>query len=388
MDITTLRSHTPGVADHIHFNNAGASLPTFHTLDSISLYLKQEAQKGGYYMQDASEALIRDTYQQIATLIHADEQEIALTTNASTSFFRALLSIPWKKGDVLLTSELEYGNNYLHFLYLKEKEGIDIQVVAHGAHGVPEPEAIAAALDDRVKLVALTHMPTNSGVVSPAAAIGKICRKHGILFLLDACQTVGQIPLDVQKIRCDFLSATSRKYLRGPRGLGFLYVRKEVLPQLRAPFLDMNAARWTGKSSYELEKSIRMFEEWEKSYALIVGLGAAAAYANKLHQQSCWTHIQALAAYMREGLADNPSVEVHDKGAELGGIVSFSKKDLDPEKIKSELNKLGVRTSVSYASSSLLDMQSKKLAVVNRASLHYFNTIEEVNIFLSFLENM
>lgn len=385
MNITQIRAITPGTTDHIHLNNAGSSLPTQAVLDTIQAYLQEETKIGGYTMQAKYAPQLQEVYQQIAQLIHCSASEIAMTSNASSAFTRALHAIPWKAGDTLVTSRLEYGNNYLSFLFLQEKFGIQIRLLPHNSFGSPDVEQLPALLDDSVKLVAITHMPANSGVVADAAAIGRITRKHGIPFLLDACQTVGQIPVDVEAIGCDMLSATSRKYLRGPRGLGFLYVREKLLQDLHPPFLDMNAAVWTGEKSYDLEKTSKMFEEWEKPYALLMGLGTAVAYFNQLDQAACWQRIQELAAYARDGLEDIKGVQVHDKGKVRGGIIGFTKKDADPEQLKQALQQQNITTSVSYASSSLLDMKQKSLTVVNRASLHYFNTYVEIDAFLEAL---
>lgn len=382
MNISQLRDLTPGASDHIHFNNAGASLSITPVLTAIQDYLKEEARIGGYTMQAKYESQLKQVYSHVGKLIHAQASEIAFTTNASSAFSRALFSIPWKSGDTLLTSQLEYGNNYLSFLFLKEKYGVEIRMLPHNEEGCPDSEKLEALLDETVKLVAITHMPTNSGKVTDAAAIGKITQKHGIPFLLDACQTAGQMPLNVQEIGCDMLSATSRKYLRGPRGLGFLYVSKKLLPTLQPTFLDMNSAVWTGENSYELENSISMFEEWEKSYALQMGLGTAVAYYNELDQEACWRQIQALSTYAREGLSEIKDVLVHDTGKVQGGIISFTKKNVEPDHLKNMLQQNNITTSVSHASSSWMDMKQKSLTAVNRASLHYFNTVWEVDAFL------
>jgi selenocysteine lyase/cysteine desulfurase len=388
MDISQIRKLTPGISDHIHFNNAGSSLPTQATLNSIFDYLQEEALIGGYTMQAKHATAIAESYRHIGEMIHAPAHAIAITSNASSAFSRALLSTPWKSGDTLLTSELEYGNNYLSFLHLKEKYGIGIRLIPHDDSGCPNPLKVESLLDDSIKLVAITHMPTNSGKVTDVEAIGKITRKYGIPYLVDACQTVGQIPLDVDRIGCDFLSATSRKYLRGPRGMGFLYINPKILQRLAPPFLDMNAAVWTGENSYTLEKSSQMFEEWEKAYALQIGFGTAAAYFNQLGHDACWQRIQDLASYARAGLTEIKGVEVHDTGKVLGGIIGFSKKGLDPEKVKTALQQQGITSSVSYASSSWMDMNKNKLQAVNRASLHYFNIHEEVDTFLKVVQEM
>jgi len=388
LDVSLIRCLTPGASDHIHFNNAGASLPMSTTLKAITDYLEEEAQWGGYSTQNLHETRIKGVYKAVAQLIKAQGHEVAITTNASAAFWRALTSISWQEGDVILCSPLAYGNNYLNFLFLKEKYKVDIQIIPTDEEGVPDPEAFEKNLPTGAKILALTHMPTNSGTVAPAEAFGEICRRKGILYLLDACQTVGQMPIDVNRISCDFLSATSRKYLRGPRGLGFLYVSDRVLDHVNPPFLDMNAAVWKSEESYELVKSARMYEEWEKSYALMVGMGEAAQFAHEIEKRQSWARIQRLAKSMRAELQKIPGVQVHDRGNKLGGIVSFSKEGFEAEKLKNHLQANQITTSITYASSSLLDMNRKGLATINRASLHYYNTEGEIAYFLSHLSKL
>lgn len=382
MNIQKIRKDTPGTQHLTHFNNAGASLTTQPVLDAIQDFLQREAITGGYRFMAQEVNVINEFYVQAATLINASTTEIALTQNASSSLSLALYSIPFESGDIILTSEIEYGNNYLNYLKLQEEKGVKIRVFPLGKNNLFDLNDFENYIDDKVKLIAITHIPTNSGMVIPVEAIGKIAKKHGILYMIDACQSIGQLPFDVEKIGCDFATATSRKYLRGPRGLGFLYVRKSVIDTLSPVFLEMLFAEWKNESEFQLNKSIKMFEVWEKPYALMAGFTAALKYANDLGMDNIWQRTQYLANYLRQQLQTVEGVTVQDIGAVQCGIVSFTKAGISPETVQQHLENLNINTSVSGRFSSVIDMDNRGLSAVIRASVHYYNTVEEIDFLI------
>jgi selenocysteine lyase/cysteine desulfurase len=243
-------------------------------------------------------------------------------------------------------------------------------------------------VDERVKLIAITHVPTNGGLVNPAAEVGEVAREAGILYLLDACQSIGQVPIDVEAIGCDMLSATGRKYLRGPRGTGFLYVRREVLEGLEPPFLDLHAAEWTARESFEIRADARRFENWETNYAGKAGLGVAVDYALGWGIETIWERVRTLAEDLRSRLGDLPGVEVRDLGAERCGIVTFTVEGRAAEEVSRKLSGEHINTSVSPASSTLLDMQDRSLDDLVRASVHYYNTEKEVTRLCEAIERL
>lgn len=381
INIAKARRETPATARLLHFNNAGAALSPQPVLAVQIAHLRREAEIGGYEAADEAKDRVRQIYRSIARLIGASAKEIALMENATVAWDMAFYSIPLKRGDRILTAEAEYSSNFIAFLQRQRQIGFSIEVIPNTPTGEIDLEALACMIDGRVKLIAVTHVPTNGGLVNPAVEIGKLARQHGITYLLDACQSVGQMPIDVAKIGCDLLSATGRKYLRGPRGSGFLYVRKEILNQLEPPFLDNHAATWVAADKYELRADARRFENWENNYAALLGLGAAVDYALGWGLAEIAKRIDILAADLRRRLAAIPGVTVTDIGRKKCGIVSFVVEKKKAEDIAALLRRRKINCSVSSPASTLLDAMARRLPDVVRASVHYYNTEDEVRRF-------
>ncbi len=381
LDILRARKETPGCREVLHFNNAGAALMPEPVLSAVVSHLELEARIGGYEAAARAEGELERVYDAAAALIHCHRDEIAVVENATRAWDMAFYSIPFEAGDRILTAKAEYASNYIAFLQIAEKTGAKVEVIPNDEHGQVSVEALRQMADERVKLIAITHVPTNGGLVNPAAEIGEVAREIGCLYLLDACQSAGQIPLDVREIGCDMLSATGRKYLRGPRGTGFLYASREVVERLEPPFLDLHAAEWTGEHSFEVRPDARRFENWETNFAGKVGLGVAIDYALERGLEDTRTRVQALAEILRSRLGEIPGVAVRDLGVEKCGIAAFTVEGKPPETITKSLSQKGINTSVSPLSSTLLDMEERKLDGLVRASVHYYNTEEEIDRF-------
>jgi selenocysteine lyase/cysteine desulfurase len=388
LNIEQLRADTPGTQAVIHFNNAGCSLPVKDSIDIITEYLQLEATLGGYEVKTKYENIINEFYTEAARLINASDDEIAIVGNASDGINKMLHSIPWEAGDVILTTEVEYGNCYLNYLKLKEEKGIGVQIVPSDDDGNILLKKMEEMISPNVKLIAVTHIPTNSGLIIPAEEIGKLAKKHNILYLLDACHSVGHIQIDLEKIQCDFLSTTSRKYLRGPRGMGFIYVRKEILKKLKPATLDMVTGHWKDADSYDLDCDIKIFEHWEKSYALVLGFSKALSYLNNLGIENTWKRIQHLSSYLRSELEKIGGIEVTDIGKNQCGIVTFCMAGVEPEALVNALSQQGINLSASLRFSSVIDMDKRGLTGVCRASVHYYNTEDEIDILVEKVEQI
>ena len=365
----------------IHFNNAGSSLPPDVVVNTVVNYLMEEAAAGGYETEAKYKEQLDNVYVSIARLINAKKEEIALVENASAAWSLAFKGLSFQKGDVVITSEMEYVTNLLGLLEFQKTHGIEVRMVPNDGQGNFSLAALEAAIGPRTRLIAMTHIPSSAGNVLPVADIGRIARKHNVLYLLDACQSAGQIPIDVNEMNCDFLAVTGRKYLRAPRGTGFLYVRKEVLDQLTPLMIDGFSTRAMTLNGYELREDARRFELYEKSRALTLGLGKAVDYALDIGMDTIWPRIQELAALMRAKLSVIDGITVHDRGDQLCGIVTFSVDAVDSALIKKELAAQGINVSIGQAHSTLYYMSRHNLEKILRASVHYYNTEEEIGIF-------
>jgi cysteine desulfurase/selenocysteine lyase len=378
IDIERARRDTPAASQVLHFNNAGAALMPAPVLQAQLRHLQLEAEAGGYEAAAAAGDRMEAIYDSIGRLLNADRAEIALVENATVAWDMAFYSVGFAAGDRILTAEAEYLSNYIAFLQVARRSGAVVDVVPSDEAGELDVEALERMIDRRVKLIAITHVPTNGGLVNPAAAIGRIARAHGILYLLDACQSVGQMPIDVAAIGCDMLSATGRKYLRGPRGTGFLYVRRAVLDRLEPPFLDLQAATWVEPDRYEMRPDARRFENWERNVAGQLGLGAAVDYALGWGLADIAGRIEPLAAELRRRLAEIPGASVRDRGRRPCGIVTFTVEGKPARDIVAALRQRRMNCHTSAPGSTLLDARARRLPDLVRASVHYYNTEEEV----------
>jgi cysteine desulfurase / selenocysteine lyase len=379
IDVDRARAETPGCEHVLHLNNAGSALMPQPVLDAVVAHLELEARIGGYEAHDANAEAIERFYGATAELIGAAPEEIAFVSSATRAWDMAFYSFRFERGDRILTSVADYISNYLAFLQTAEHTGVEVVTVPNDEHGQLSVDALRDAVDERVKLIAVTQVPTNGGLVNPVAEVGVIAREAGIPYLLDACQSAGQMPLDVHEIGCDALSATGRKFLRGPRGTGFLYVRTELLERLDPPLIDMRAADWVAPDRYELRRDGRRFEEWEQDYAGKVGLARAIDYALEWGVEAIWERVRDLGARLRAQLAELDGITVRDVGVERCAIVTFDVAELPADHVTQTLRRRGINVSVSATSSAVIESLERGLPDLVRASPHYFNTADELD---------
>ena len=388
IDLERARRETPGCTRVLHFNNAGASLLPTPVLDAVRAYQDLEALNGGYEVEAREQSAIEHVYDAAAAMFGCGANEIAVVESATRAWDMAFYAIPFRPGDRLLVSRAEYASNYIALLQVAARTGVQVGVIPSDDTGQVDLDALRHMIDGRVRLIAITHVPTNGGLVNPATAIGQIAHDAGALYLLDACQSIGQMPLDVDTLGCDFLSATGRKFLRAPRGTGLLYVRRRVLDRLEPPFLDDHAATWIASDRYEMRPDARRFESFESNRAAKIGLGVALDYALGWGLDAIYARVTALADDLRARLATLPGVTVHDLGRERCGIVTFSVENRAPDAIKTALAAQNVNVWVTRAPSALLDMQARGLTELVRASVHYYNSEAEIARFCAILSTI
>lgn len=379
IDVDRVRADTPAAARRAYLHNAGAALMPVTVVEAMKRRIDLEAEIGGYAAVIREQDRLEAVYASVARLLNAAPDEIALTENATVAWQMAFYAIPFGPGDRILTAEAEYAANYVAFLQVAKRTGAVIDVVPSDASGQLDVAALARMVDERVKLIAVTWVPTNGGLVNPAAEIGRIARAHGIPYLLDACQVAGQMPTDVEALGCDMLSATGRKFLRGPRGTGFLYVRRAMLERLEPPMIDHSGAPWVARDRYELRDDARRFETWESNHAARLGLGVAVDYALALGLENIEARCRMLADRLRSGLAAVPEVRLRDLGTRRASIVSFTIEGHEAEHVVAAADHAGVTIGVSHPSSTRLDAEARRLPPLVRASPHYYNTEVEID---------
>lgn len=362
-------------------------MPTV-VVDAMKRHIDLESDIGGYAAADRESERFDAVYGSVARLLNAAPDEIALMENATVAWQMAFYALAFREGDRILTAEAEYAANYVAFLQVAKRTGAIIDIVPSDATGELDVHALERMIDAHVKLIAITWVPTNGGLLNPAAAIGKIARARGIPYLLDACQAVGQMMVDVEAIGCDMLSATGRKFLRGPRGTGFLYVRRALLQRLEPPMIDHFAAPWVARDEYRLRDDARRFETWENNHAARLGLGAAVDYALDIGLGPIEQRCRMLAGRLRAGLASIRSVKIRDLGRTPGAIVSFTMDGHDADAIVRSAAAAAITIGASDPSSTRIDAEIRDLPPVVRASPHYYNTEAEIDRLIGHLAGL
>ncbi|MDZ4836331.1 MAG: aminotransferase class V-fold PLP-dependent enzyme [Candidatus Melainabacteria bacterium] len=379
IDLNKVRNDTPGVSNRLHFNNAGAALQPKVVTDAVIGHIELESKIGGYEAEEQNHDKIEMVYGNLAKLLNCQSSEIAFVENATRAWDMAFYSLPLKQGDVVLTGFNEYASNYIAFLQQCRKNGAEVKVVPNDEYGQLDVKALKGMIDDRTKLIAITHVATNGGLVNPAKAIGDVAAEYGITYLLDACQSVGQMSIDVQELNCDLLSATGRKYLRAPRGTGFLYVRNTV--KVEPVFLDLHAAQWTSNTEYKVREDARRFENWEQNFAGKLGLAVAIEYLLDLGIDAVQQRVFELAKQLRDKLSAIDGITLGDVGEVKCGICTFYSNKIPAPDIVNQLAAENINTTYTTVAGTRLDMTARNLPPMVRASVHYYNSEAEIETF-------
>jgi len=380
-DLARLRRETPGCTQRNHLNNAGAALMPASVRDIMIEHLRLEADVGGYEAADLRTAEIAQGYENIASLLNAASRNVAVVANATAGFIQALSSFELAPGDVIVTSRCDYTSNQIQYLALKQRRGIVVRHAADHPEGGIDPQSLREIFRrERCRLAAITWIPTNSGLVQDVEGVGRVCSEFCVPYLIDACQAVGQIPIDVKRLRCDYLSATARKFLRGPRGVGFLYASDAALERGDYPlFIDMRGARWVEPDRIEIEPSAQRYEDWEFPYALVLGQAEAARYASQVGIDVARDRAKDLASRARDGLNAIDGVRTLDRGRSPCAIVTVAIDGWRADDAVAALREVGINTSASLREYAVYDFDKKGVTSAVRISPHYYNSEEEID---------
>jgi len=386
IDVDRARLETRGCEGIVHLNHAGSSLMPTVVADHLIGWQREEEFRGGYETANRRRHELENFYDATARLLNCHRDEVAFIENATRAWDMAFYALDLGPGDRILTAACEYGSNMIAYLHRAKRTGCTVEVVPSDETGQLDVAALEAMIDEQVKLISFSHIPTGGGLVNPAEAVGAVARKYGVPYLLDACQSAGQMPLDVEKLGCDFLSVTGRKYLRGPRGTGFLYVRRDWIERLDPPLLDQHAAELLSETEYRVRADARRFENWECHFAGKAALGTAIDYALGWGLEAIQHRVFGLADQLRARLAEIPGVTVRDEGTVRCGIVTFTKEDEEPLAIKARMLAHGIHVTASSGSGSRVNFDRRGLKAVVRSSVHYTTSEAELDRFLAVLD--
>ena len=388
LQIQHLREATPGCQSGlVHFNHAGASLPSQATLDAIIEQLQREARDGPMEAGEQGAILVEKARRAAGQLLNAPASAIAFASSGSTAWSMAFQALgPWQPGDRILVGRHEWGGN-LASMELAVQAGARVEVIPCDASGAACPVALEAMLDAKVKLIDLTWLPANGGLINPAQAIGDVARRHAIPYFIDAGQAVGQLPVDVQALQCDVLKSAGRKHLRGPRGTALLYIRPDFLPHLNPAQRDVFSAPWTAEG-FDLRNDARRFETSEVSFALLAGLGNALHEINQLGIERVWQRVLQTSARIREALRQIPGITLHDLGRTHSGLIAFNLAGWDSFELKQRLGVKRINIGANGVAYTPLDMQARGLSSVARISVSPLNTDDEIELLVKALREL
>lgn len=390
IEVDRVRRDTPGCFGTVHLHHSGASLMPTPVLSAVKNHLDLELLHGGYEAEEINKDKLANTYSAIAKLLNCEADEVALMESATNAWNAVFYGIAqtFKPGDRILTAHSEYVSNMIAYLQVAERYGARVDVIPNKKYGKLDLRALENMIDSHVRLISITHVPTYNGLVNPIVEIGQVARDYGIPYLVDACQSAGQMPLDVQLIGCDALSATGRKYLRGPRGTGFLYVKKESLERFPPAILDLYSADWTEPGSFVIKPGSRRYEAFESNIAARIGLGAAVDYALSEGLHDIYARIRLLSGKLRHWLGQIPAITIRDRGTECCGIVTFSIDGMHALDFQKKMRTKNINVGVSLRNCAVIDFDEWGVDSIVRAPVHYINTEDELRFFIREVKNV
>jgi cysteine desulfurase / selenocysteine lyase len=368
-----------------YLNNAGAGIMSTKTYEVIINYLKLEREIGAYHAAAKSKTLSDNFYINAAKLINANSpSEIAYMDSASRGWNMIVYGTPLKKGDTILTLSSEFGTNLITLFNYAKLNDFKVCVIKCDINGSFLIEEIENKLKEGAKLIAISHAVAHGSIINPVEEIGKLAKKYGAYYIVDGCQTVGQIKVDVQSIQCDAYMTTGRKWLCGPRGTGFLYVKSSS--QMRTTQLDLASADLIFDDNLnliriEVRNDAKQFELWEKSFANLLGLSSAIEECLESKIEVISVKIQELSNKLRFAASSNENIKLIGKTISLSGILGFYLDDYSKESyVQNEFDKFDLRISTMSDWDCPMHFPKNGANKIFRLSPHFYtdnDTIEK-----------
>lgn len=372
-----------------YFNQAAGGLMPDRVLQAVTDYMQREQALGSYVAAQQAQPQLQQLYAQLAALLHCQPTDIALTTGNTHGWCAVVGALPLQAGDRVLVTPGEWGGNYAMLLQLQARTGCVVETMPCTADGHIDLAALEAGLDARVQLIALTWVPANGSTVYDAQALGQLCARHGIPYIIDAAQALGHIPVDVQALQCDVLTAPGRKWLCGPRGTGLVYLKPGFAARLQPMTVDHVSCPITPTGPV-LRQDARMLEQSESSVALKLGLLAALDTAQAEGWAQRFAAIAERARQLRSALADVPGLSLHSLAAAPAdcGIVPFTLQGHTPAQVQQALLQCHIQVAASGMGFTPLDMQARGLSAVVRASVSAHTTDADIQALVQALQTL
>lgn len=393
METADVRQDIPLLEDLIYLDAASTTPTPIPVVEAMCDYFyKYNANtgRGAYSMAVKATQKMAESRGKVAGFINALPEEVVFTKNTTEAINIVAQGLSFKKGDSLVVPNIEHHSNFLPWLNLKKK-GVDVRVVKADADGILDPSKIEDAVDHTTRLITLTHVSNALGSRQDVEEIGKIAEEKGSLYMVDAAQSVGHIKIDVKKMKADFVAFPGHKGTLGPVGTGFLYCNPEEALNLESTILGGGTVSDVSESGYVLEEFPARFEAGTPNIAGFIGLGASIDYIKKIGLEKIEKHSQSSTRLLYDSLVELKNVTCYGDPQNIYGIVSFNINNMNPHdvaKILDEVKGICVRSGYHCAIPAIKHVGAYEKGGTVRASLHYYNTLEEIQVLADTVEEI
>jgi len=385
-DVMQLRKDFPVLDRVIYLDSAATSQTPRPVVEAMNEYFFEYTAnygRGAYKLARTTTERYDEARRKVAKFMGAKECQTIFTKNTTEAINMVALGMKWSKGDHIITSILEHHSNFLPWLRLRPK-GVEVSVIESDRQGILSPESIEDAMTEHTKLIAITHISNVFGSILNIQEIAKIAHENGAALLVDGAQSLGHMPVDVEKLDCDFLAFPGHKGLLGPPGTGVLYVKHP--DQLEPVYLGGGGIKSVTRDSFELDESPACFEPGTPNIPGIIGLGAAVEYVEKVGITDIEHHVTSLARDAASRLAELPNVEVYGP-SERAGVVSFNVASMDSHDVSMVLDEHGICTRSGHHC-AMPAHQFLGIPGSVRASFALYNTQEEVDALVDVIKDI